>query len=71
MVIAYSVVLAIAGLLQAIALQLAPELALGVDVFAILVGYLLIKLGVEVVGIPAAAYFARRFKALKRFAPKH
>jgi len=70
MVIAYSVVLAIAALLQAIALQLAPELALGADVFAVLVGYLLIKLGVDVVGKPIAAALVKRFKFLRRFALK-
>lgn len=67
MVIQYTVVLAIAALIQTLLAQFAPELALGTDVFVVLVGYILIKIGVVVVGGPVAAALVKRFRVLKQY----
>lgn len=64
MVLPYSVVLALAILLQQLALAFVPDLALGAEVFAVIVGYILAQLGIEVVGAPLAFYLVRKFPRL-------
>ena len=70
MVLPYSVVLALALLLQNLALAFVPDLALGAEVFAVIVGYILVQLGVEIVGVPAAFALIRRFKFLAPLADR-
>lgn len=70
MVLPYSIVLALAVLLQQLALAFVPGLALGTEVFAIIVGYILVQLGIEIVGVPLTFRLIRRFPRLAPLADR-
>lgn len=57
----YAVFAAIVGLLFALKQKFLPDLDISPEVFELLIGYLLVKLGVEIVK-PALAGFKARFR---------
>jgi len=51
----YTIVLLVVGLIYAIVKNFFPDFPVSEEVFQILLGYIIVKLGVEIVGKPAEA----------------
>ena len=69
MAIEYAIVAAVVGALYLIVKQFAPDFPVTPDMFLLVFLWVLARLGVEVVGVPAArirGFFAKRFKQAKR-----